>query len=568
VSIFRALLFAAFTMVLLAQQPIRVSTRLVQVNVVVRDGKGPISGLTRDDFKIFDKGKERPLAVFTAVGSDSAAPAVVVHPDAKKPEPLPPGVFTNRVESKNNSAVSATVLLIDMLNTDVMDQQAARKHVLEFLASMDSTRRVAIYTLNEKLRVLQDFTDDPALLQKAVMKYQGQSAGMLRGSNSQAPKVNDNLAVADKTGMADPTIAMMRESFNEMHDFHQVNRAAATLGALAQIGAHLAHVPGRKTLIWLSGSFPFYLINDERGNFMAAGRENLNFQDEINRAVKALSAADIAIYPVDGRGLLGMPGWDPSNPSDAIGVPRAGRTRDQQRSGMFGKRGNGQLGIMPVDTPEGIETMNDLAAGTGGRAFYNTNDLKTAIASAMDDAEVSYTLGFYAPDTPDETFHDIKVKVDRAGIETRHRKGYFFGKEKVPAEKDRMAIVREAAATALDATAIGLMAGIERVAEPRPGSFHIALKLNLQDFSLENRDGKWKGAADVAFVSQALDGKPLDVASKTVTFDLTDEAYQARLRDGVFLEHVVEPNAKLNRIRVVVLDHQSAALGSISLSPK
>jgi hypothetical protein len=247
---------------------------------------------------------------------------------------------------------------------------------------------------------------------------------------------------------------------------------------------------------------------------------------------------------------------------------KRGRTKDELRNGKFGTRGNGQLGIVPVDTPEGIESMKDLADGTGGRAFYNTNDRHGTIAQAMADSDISYTLGFYASDTPDETFHDIKVKVDRAGVETRHRKGYFYGAERVPAEKDRLSILREAAATALDATAIGLMARVEPAVEPKPGSFHISLKLNLQDFSLENRDGKWKGAADIAFVSQALDGKPLGIASKTVTFDLTDEVYEARRRDGVVLEQAVEPNAKLNRIRVVVLDHQSGVMGSISLSPR
>ena len=101
------------------------------------------------------------------------------------------------------------------------------------------------------------------------------------------------------------------------------------------------------------------------------------------------------------------------------------------------------------------------------------------------------------------------------------------------------------------------------------GSLHITLKLNLEDCSLENKSGRWAGAADVAFVSQAKRRQSVgEVASKTVTFDLTDDAYLAHKRDGVTIEQTLEPNPKLSRIRVVVLDHRSGALRSLSLTPK
>ena len=53
----QTVLWMAASALLLAQEPIRVNTRLVQVNVIVRDGHGPVTGLTKDAFKLFDKGK-------------------------------------------------------------------------------------------------------------------------------------------------------------------------------------------------------------------------------------------------------------------------------------------------------------------------------------------------------------------------------------------------------------------------------------------------------------------------------------------------------------------------------
>jgi len=555
----RAVGLVAAGTLLLAQEPIRVNTRLVEVNVVVRNGHGAVGGLNKSDFKVFDKGKERPIALFTAVTSDRAGAGAPAQKSAT-PEPLPPGVFTNRPETPDANPISTAVLLVDVLNTELRDQQGARKQMLKYIASMDpsaSPRRVAIYVLTAGIRVLQDFTDDPAVLKRAVTKYQGEGSALLRGATEQTPYSDD----ADMA--TDATIAGMRESFNEMHDFHQVDRAQTTAKALEQIATHLARVPGRKTLIWLSGSFPFYLINDERHSSLASNREERTFNDEINQAVKALSAANIAIYPVDARGLIGMPAWDPANPPDPIEVPKQGKT---SRYEAFGKAGNGQLGTMSVDMPDGIETMKDLADGTGGRAFYNNNDLQSAIGKAMEDAQVSYMIGFYASDPPDEAFHEIKVKVDRPGVEARYRSGYFSTAAKAPGEMDRMAIMRDATASALDATEIGLLASIARVEEPA-GALHVLLKMDLGDFALENRNGRWTGAADINFVGQAADGTAVALASKTITFDLTNEVYLARKRDGVFLEQTMAANPKVNRVKVVVLDHQSGAVGSVLLRP-
>src|ERR1700730_12569283 len=94
------------TLALTAQQAptIRVETRLVQISVIVRDKNGPVANLAKEDFQIFDKGKEQKVAVFS-VASTKAGP---------KSAPLPPGVYSNRVNRNGAEAVnSVTVVLID-----------------------------------------------------------------------------------------------------------------------------------------------------------------------------------------------------------------------------------------------------------------------------------------------------------------------------------------------------------------------------------------------------------------------------------------------------------------------
>src|SRR5882672_8205358 len=72
---------------------IKVTTHLVQVDVVVTNGKGePVPGLTPDEVTILEDGKPQKLASFIAHGTGTGASPSA----ADKARSLPPGVFSNR----------------------------------------------------------------------------------------------------------------------------------------------------------------------------------------------------------------------------------------------------------------------------------------------------------------------------------------------------------------------------------------------------------------------------------------------------------------------------------------
>src|SRR5271157_4016454 len=134
---------------------LRVETHLVEVSVVARDSKGQaIKGLTKGDFKLYDNGKEVPIEVFSGLPT---TPTAV--------EPLPPNVFSNRVQG---ALPSVTVVLLDGLNTSFHDQSWARTEVLRFLEELRPEDRVAIFALGDRLNVLQNFTSNPQLLLAAL----------------------------------------------------------------------------------------------------------------------------------------------------------------------------------------------------------------------------------------------------------------------------------------------------------------------------------------------------------------------------------------------------------------
>ncbi|MGZ7074266.1 MAG: VWA domain-containing protein, partial [Candidatus Angelobacter sp.] len=131
-----------------------------------------------------------------------------------------------------------------------------------------------------------------------------------------------------------------------------------------------------------------------------------------------LSDSQVAIYPLDARGLAGSGVFNVANAADQYGNSLGGSTL---RGGMAG-----QMDREADDRMASHGTMNDLADRTGGRAFYNRNDLDGAVRDSITDGSTYYTLGYY-PENKDWNggFRNIQVKLRRGGVKLRYRIGYF-----------------------------------------------------------------------------------------------------------------------------------------------
>jgi len=152
---------------------IRVSTRLVLVDVVVTDKQGkPVSGLKAEDFTIEEKGKKQKIAVFQTPEEAQ---------QQNTPPQLGPGLYTNRPEFRSPGG-PLTVLLLDAANTPFQDQAYSRQQMLKYVSQQAKPgTRMGVFTLTNSLQVLQDFTDDPEILLAALKKYQPQEPILQNG---------------------------------------------------------------------------------------------------------------------------------------------------------------------------------------------------------------------------------------------------------------------------------------------------------------------------------------------------------------------------------------------------
>ncbi len=196
---------------------------------------------------------------------------------------------------------SAPGELTPLFNGDLALQNA-KLHLLKFVDEMAPTDRVAVYSLGQSLRVLSDFTSDRAQLKTILQSYRATS---ITTREVAEPQASDVCPLNDPNGC--PINRGLNEDRQVLAGLSNAVRGQTTMNALLAIAAHVAGIPGRKNLVWLTS--------------------NLSFPPEV--VARAVSRSNIAIYPVDARGLLpvAMAHSATDIPSLCLGPPRAGRHR-------------------------------------------------------------------------------------------------------------------------------------------------------------------------------------------------------------------------------------------------
>lgn len=391
---------------------LKANAHAVAVDVVVTRGQDdPVTALHKEDFQIFEDGKPQAIDFF------EEHTAKELPQQALKPlPPMPPGVYTNVPVVP--PADDVNVILLDTLNSEGQDLSYGRSQVLEFLRTMKPGTRAAIFLLNDKLSFVQGFTDDDSLLVAAINDKRNQVAptkSVQFYSRSDAADDAESLAILTAmmgsfaNGAGAAGVAEMGSAQSESASFQYSRRVAMTLEALGYLARYLGNVPGRKNLLWFAGNFPVNIFPS------AQQRESLNdariYASEIRKTADLLTTGKVAVYPINIRGMMN----DHWMEGDGAGSGRAtaGVSTSEAIMGDNNER---------ADT---IFTMNQLAADTGGHAFYNTNDLSSAANHAISEGSHYYTV-VYTPTNKklDGKFRQITVKLADGHYKLSYRRGY------------------------------------------------------------------------------------------------------------------------------------------------
>jgi VWFA-related protein len=398
---------------------LRTNANLVLVDVVVTNHGQAIQGLGRDQFHIFENGHEQTISSF-----DEHRTGTVLPSSGSKQPALPPHTFSNVPTYPEAPAVN--VVLLDGLNTLLPDQMQVRRQMLQFMGQIPAGTSLAVFTLTSRLRMIEGFTTDPARLTRAFENGKLQSSVVLDPLG--ATELDSATGELANMGASSDALANMQQFVADMTAYQTDQRVAMTLEAMQQLARYLNAIPGRKNLIWFSGSFPIALDPDDSlGSPFEAMR---TYADDVQQTSELLAAARVAVYPVDARGLLTLPSTDVSKSSASSNLmsatSNAGRkgTRKQVTVNRpsFGSDDSKFMQQLIAEQA----TMKQIAEQTGGQEYINTNGLKEAIGKAIQNGSEYYTIGYIpTAGTFDGKFRSIQVKSAVADAKLEYRRGYY-----------------------------------------------------------------------------------------------------------------------------------------------
>jgi VWFA-related protein len=543
---------------------LRANAHDVVVDVVVTKGDGePVLALGRQVFEVLEDGKPQPLDYFEEhTGTESH--------DAPEQQ-LPPNMFTNAAVAPQGDSVN--VLLIDHLNTPLQDQRRVHEQILDFLTKMQPGTRIAVFVLGSKLRLIQTFTADGAVLGAALNdKKAGDSPETIAASRSRQDDADDQAANEKHammmgakqsilggfgdSGSGGPGAALSKAAGNQGGE-----RVAMTVEALEHLARYLAGIPGRKNLLWFSTSFPISVFPSVKEQ--QAHPEGHGYDQAIRETAGLLTLSKVAVYPVSAEGL------QMDNATEA-NVP----TQTNQEA-LYQ-----QADVRAIRT----EALNKLAADTGGKAFYNTNDLAGAMARAIDDGAHYYTLVYSPANTKmDGSYRRIEVKLTEGRYDLAYRHGYFAD-DKVAAEPKQSSdplhpfLVRGVPSSTQILLRVRVVpANTQPEPGGKPGGENTALAGPLTrdrvEFSIRSTDvdlepgpnGKYSGRIQIGLLAYDVDGNALNWAGGTMAIDASAETYAAIQRTGIPAHLEIDLPKTAAYLEAGVFDWNTRKVGTLEI---
>jgi VWFA-related protein len=565
---------------------IKVSSHLVVVDVVVRRGDHTVSGLKQSDFAVYEDGAPQTIRNFSPHFAEEQADAANAAAQAAS---LPPDTFTNLPVA--NVTDSVTVLLLDGLNTAPADVQYVRREMISYLKGSPPNRRIAVFVLAQSLRMLQGFTTDTSQLMAALAKADATSPASLLPPDEEKIDEAAELAAMSASGLDTTRTKMwMAEADASQTEM----RAEMTLDAMEQLSRYVGGVPGRKNLVWFSGSFPlqFFAItqNPLGDNNIAPAAD---FNERVKETADMLAAARIAVYPVDARGVLLQPMFGANQttsatttlPVDFTASPTA-LARGGPQGGTFGS----DVQLAPGQRSAEHSSLDLIAQQTGGRAVYDSNGLQEAMADALSDGSNFYTLAYVPTNTNyNGAQRNIQLRLAHGKAELFYRRSYYADagtptengsgngsgqgsrdvflasmERGVPASSQIVFDVRAAAPD--QAPPSGTVAGAISAMKNRVARYVIDYAANLATINLtENPNGVRQGHVDALAIAYDRDGKLLNWAGNKVPIALDHAAWDQSSRSGLQIHQVLDLPAGDVFLRVGLYDPGSGRFGSMEI---
>jgi len=531
---------------------IRVFTELVQTDVMVFDKQGKfVNGLTAKDFELRVDGKPRPIQSFEQItaGSDEESQLAAARGSTtinlKRPVPLDRGRIV--------------FFYIDDFHMDLGGVAAAKKVINHFLdKEMGQNDQAAITSATGQIGFLQQLTNDRMILRKALDRVNSRNysvrdfdrppmsdyhAYLIERNDQQVFDFFVNETVRLNPGMSRDMAAGIVRARASASQSQSARFNQNTLAGLESLVKSAKNLPGRKILFFLSGGF---LVGNQRSDSM----------NKVNDITNAAARSGVVIYSMDTRGLVAT--------LDDISIEKP-----VDPSGQLSLTDHQEL----VATQDGL---NALAADTGGKAIFNTNDLKQGLAPAIKETSTYYLLA-WKPDAGAEKrsrFRNLEVKlVTRPDLTVRVRKGYFdldpapppvVAKAQPTPVKTAPTKLREAIASPYPDRSLPILVSADYYDVPSKGpalSTAIHVPGEFVTFG-EQPDGKIQAVIDLSAVYFDEKGAVKDSFMERIVTTAPNLEKTKNSRNDITFTYPAKLAPGLYQVRVAARDDKSGKVGS------
>jgi len=503
---------------------IRATTELVLVNVVARDKKGNlVRDLNQKDFTVLEDGQKQQIASFDFENIDELAltqQTMATVNSASDAATAPPASVTGSpVQASENARDRRLILLFfdfSAMDPEQIDRavDAAKKYVNTRMQSADL---IAIVSLSTNMRLDLDFSDDKPKILSVLSAYNSNSG---QGFDSGATGSSEGAAETGGAFTADDT------------DYNTFS-ADRKLLALQSIIQSVGKMSQKKSLIYFSNGI---------------SQSGVDNQSALRAATAAAVKANVAIYPLDVRGLQAL--------------PAGGEAQNASLHGQSAYSGASVLNDLNSNAAT-QETLSTLAADTGGKAFFDSNDFSGVFSQVQRDTSAYYILGYTSGNhLKDGRFRHIKVVVNRPDLKLDYRSGYYAGRDyEHSGRADREQQLQDELASDLPATDVAVYAGTSYF---RRDDSHYFLAVSIvvpgsQIPFMQERD-KDNATLDVAGV--VLEGGKFQVGQLRDTVKLNVESTQQVRRKNVQYNSSFLLAPGNYHLKFVVRENRSGHMGS------
>jgi VWFA-related protein len=415
--------------------------------------------------------------------------------------------------------------------------------------------------LGSSLRILHDFTDDLDALRARLARHnielnvQVVSADELNRRQLQEAEhfndavdqnVDDNTdqdaqSEAERQAELDKVrghMARAEEHFQEQLHMRRINQTVSSLEAL---GNHLAGIPGRKNLVWISGGIAMLTQG-------AQDRWVNSYASQVRALAQRLATQGITVYPVQAIGLQ-------------VGLLGTTTTAEGSSKGQAEK-----VQLRPMTRENDLRiwgTMDLLADVTGGRTFRNSNDLTAGVRAAATDMRGSYSVGFYVPENSDNRWREFDVRVSRPGVRILHRKGY---KALAPVKRPvnwSQAEWQAAIQNPLGSTAIRLDAR----ADLTPNGLNVLIQIAADDLYYKRVGGSPVTDLEIGF-GERTTREWTRVRRDGATITIKENPQQAVKASLVRFQKMWEIDPDTTQVRLIVRDRMTGRFGTLDMPLK